>query len=381
MKLEYTYDNENVYEVPYSGGIQPLKSKYIFPKILATKIYITFIKEKSDSLNGNLFEYIFNIRNISCFNYDYYNSAIIQSKTFTSDSNINKVSLSVDEETPETTSIDYYISVSKDDKKNDTWIEISPLEDISPKHYQMIDLMNIEPAISRTYNIPSTQSRANQVLNELRYNGITFYKLGDMSYNVTNSTLYRGRNAIKTSSGYTPINSARPSLLYTGGTTELEFYLFSTQNMSINPIPASEMQCTIKLNNSVIFNTGALNQHLRLTFNIVKGWNKFNISLVGNGSFDFGYDLTTAGNIYAENKPMEKVDFFDLQRTVKINDHDKYAIYNNYVIVNDYIADIDYELIYDYASSETKEIKFKAVLNRNNSHVTPVLNNYYLQIT
>lgn len=375
IKLEYTYDKENIYEIPYTNGIQPLKNLYVFPEILATEVYITFIKDKSDSINSsNLFEYIFNLKNLSCYSYDYYDGGTLQSIEFKSDHNINKISLSVDEETPETSSIDYFIGI------DDEWMPISSLEDNNPKYSQVIDLMNVEPAASQRYSVSSAQSRANQALNDLRYNGITFYKLGDIKHSVISSSLYRGRNAIKTSDGYSIINSTKPSTLYSGQATDIEFYVFSTQDISFTSIPASDMSCSIRLNNSVIFNTGSLNQQLKLTFHIVKGWNKFNISLLGDGSFDIGYNLTAIGSIYAENKPMEKVDFFDLQRTVKINDHDKYAIYNNAVVVNDYIPDIEYELIYDYVSSETKSIKFKAVLNRNQSHITPILKSYYIQI-
>lgn len=376
VQIQYMYDDDNIFDLPYYLGLQDMQSVYSFPEIIAKKLIITFIKDKASAITTSReYEYYFNINKIQFFSYDYHENGVLESIEFETDRNINKISLSVYEETPEETSIDYYISV------NDEWVPISSLEDTAPKHPQVIDLMNVEPAISKTYRISPELSKIDQELADYRWNGIKFYRLGDIEHEVVSSRLFRGKNAIKANDDYLAIDPERPQLLYEGeGPVTLKFYVFSSKGINANHTPISNMQASITMNGDVLFNTGTITPDTSITYKFLRGWNKFTITLEGKGFFDMGFNLKQYGNIYAENTPLKQVDFIDLQRVVKINDHDKYAIIDNTVVVNDYIPGIEYELIYDYVNNKVHKTKFKAVFNRNGAKTTPRLLSYYINI-
>jgi hypothetical protein len=380
VKIEYEVDSDNKFELPYYPEAEPMRPVYNFPEILVSKMYLTLTKDRADRIVDNKYEYTFNIDDIDFYSFEYYSQAVFQSKTLTSDSNINKVSLSVKEETPDTTTIEYFLAIDKipsdtdPTKLVDQWIPISSLEDPAPQYDQVIDFMNVEASTSIIYNISPLISKDNQELTNLRWNGIHFYKLGEIPHRLADCLLYRGKNAVTNNGMIIPLNKDKPSVLHTGTDTILEFCVFCMQHYSFNATPITSMEYSINVNNVDINGIGPL------AYNLRRGWNHFRITLKGNGSFDIGHNLTKAGTVYASDKPMEKVDLFDLQRNVKINDHQKYSIKDNCIVVNNYIPGVEYELVYQYISKEIHDIKIKAVLNGNGSTITPKLYAYYINI-
>lgn len=105
-----------------------------FETNLVQYIELTFIKERSDNQigenNQKQFQYLFGLKNISCYKTGRFNKGVYQSKPFEIGSDgetISRVSLQSEAIIPANTSINYSVALQKDDGSLTNFIPIKPI--------------------------------------------------------------------------------------------------------------------------------------------------------------------------------------------------------------------------------------------------------------
>lgn len=346
-------DGRNVLQLPYTD--MNLRKSYIFPRMYVHELYI-------ELFNGS-----YRVNSIKVLDAAYKDEGEIVSVPMTTDKAITKISLSVDADTYDGTSIDYYINLDNE------WIPISALEDKAPRYKQVIDLLNAETA-KQYYKFDTSKSEAEYEMASMRYNGIRFYKLGTADHTPYNDVMYKGKDAMYLDGIPTPYDGN--SIHITG--SHATFYIYCETPHVFNAIPISNKPASIKINDAYICNNIILGAQI-MPINLSKGWNSIDIT-TDNGSVDLGFKANDYGVMYMENVPMERVDVLDLQRKVPRGDTTKFAVSDNAIIVSHYIPGITYEHTYNFTVKNIHTVQFKAVLHRNGSTTSPVLKKYYINI-
>lgn len=442
VDVYYSPDNLNWFRLPNSDTktIQA-KETYMFHEINVAKLKLILTKPGSDTItydnNSTQFNFVFGIKNLSLFNATYADAGTLRSIVHNIDKSnftIDKVSLSVDEEKPVGTGIDYYLAFPSDDnvsgnkvinENNLNWVPISPLEDKQQEHQTIITLGNMSENTA-TLSIPSTISPVERELKQYNINGVKFYNLGEINLdgNIPASTLYRGKNAWKVESfdftqpsGHIPgpsdwatipssatnhttkyqnIDANKPSLLF-GNVLKtsnanikytIAILMDSVKNIILRPTGNQQLNIAIYCNGQKAF-TGSP-KITDVSIKLSLGWNILQVFVyqpLGVAStLDIGTNiLDYSHRIYAESTPLARTSLFNLQYNTLSSDYNSYVVEKladkSRVIINHCYPDITYELFYSYVIRNDNNIIFKAELGRdlNISTLSPKLKSYQIR--
>jgi hypothetical protein len=148
----------------------------------------------SDADGKDAYEYMFGLSNVSIMRYGYKDSAVLLSKPLSPDSdlvgdNINTVSISVDEEAPSGTSINYFVAASNDPDK---FFQIEPIERTGSLAPKIVDFGSKQHS-ERKENVINVDSSPTLLDNK---NGIDFFNIYTAGHSpIFNSgKLWRGIN-------------------------------------------------------------------------------------------------------------------------------------------------------------------------------------------
>lgn len=394
---------------------------YDFPNSsTAIALCVIMTKLKADNIitanNATTYEYVFGVRNISFYSNHYNTSSTLVSAPLDVPSNItaSQISLGVDSEIPNGTSINYYVAPYS---QTPNWLPISATGDESPRYDTIIDFSNIN-SVTHVFNISSDVSINERLLPTLKTNGINFYRLGNISTEQDiisgSEKLYRGRNNWKVEALNVTTTPTTTQQLISWITTnhnksDISFYAIedSKSNLiQLSNLPASnliyKLSCYVICENQEIITTqwgsncmyvAYVNNELvsgnSLKFkageNLLQIW-VYKPSTASSFYINIGTPiLTSTRKIYTDNKPMTLVGLLDLQQRIASTSRDEYAITtinNTHVLVlNHYYQNLDYEFVYKYATNTAaSKLLFKAELRRdsNTTDISPKLKSYII---
>jgi hypothetical protein len=376
-------------------------------------IKVIFKKTEADKFVLGTYMYYFVIDAIKLDTVNYTLESVIISNPIKVDTNINKVSLSVNSVLPPSTSMQYYISTNTPIRN---WVQMSSLED-NNKRYPTVVSFNTVEADRRLYiEIPSGVSNDAYELKNLSINGQRLFLIGELNgIDITNYKLYKGINAWKVET--IPINVTGPqtqSVFIANTPSIIESYipiiedkpglianeqLFTSNSVRkysttifresgdtvIKEMIASSHPVTIYLNGNILYK-GTPSGGTIITYPFKKGANLLevlvNINVSSVVSLDLNLSVFSIGSRICANKdPMEPVSLFNLRYNTN-NRYDVYAlnkVNDDYaIIIKDPNINIRYDFIYDSVMNPINEVLFKAVLRRENLDVnaTPRLLSY-----
>ena len=446
MNIEFTPDNLNWFTVPYTeGGLIIHKERTIdFPTIEAEQMRLVMYKGESDFQLPNkkgkvMHHHVVGIKNVSIFELEVAEEGTLGSielKPVIQEGqkfSINKVTLKVEEEVPNNTSIDYFVALPKGEGKELDWRPISPLNHAKAEYDTLIDFKNITRAHSVALEMKKDVSIGEYEMHGLEAQGISFYKLGEIKdVGIVSQTerLFIGKNhwgvkyfdgQLKDVPGHVPgandwknpitspkktfykiENGKRGTLLDKVTHHEERSYIYTLgmfveekkkevvgKVLGSNPV-------SIFLNGEEIFSGLPDGKEKTYVFN--NGWNELVVFMYVTEkdkpvSFDIGFDpLDYASHIYASPKPLTKKTLFDLRYNTKNIEDDKYSLIETkvgeeevvQVVINQEYQGIPYDLFFDQIDGDIEEkIFFKAVLRRDRekTNVSPKLKNYRLQFS
>ncbi|WAT23588.1 hypothetical protein O0R52_21570 (plasmid) [Bacillus halotolerans] len=144
VKLEYTIDgsvytpiNQNA-ETDTVTGI----TVWNFQKIAAKGIKFVLEKTDYDERSGDYYNYYFGAKNIKFQRKNYLSEGMIYSNPIEFDNNVEKLTMTSENEIPFNTDIQYEIAIYESDKNLEEliWHPISSYEETKPKHAKVINL-------------------------------------------------------------------------------------------------------------------------------------------------------------------------------------------------------------------------------------------------
>jgi hypothetical protein len=409
-----------------------------FPKINLKGIEILLSKQYPDQTRATSsgqtgYVYYFGIKNISllCIGFEDYGELISLPLDLTDRQGnpvpINKLSLEVEEETPISTDIKYFIAW---DEAVPQWQSISQITDPQPDYPKIIDMQIVSSTIP-VQNIisPSSMFFTNA-------NGLDFYSLIDDASISTDSATYGVRklitdpraNAIKLYKGISQwyleryehkIDISRPPKmddwltlpvsydLINRGYKPVEDIITLSDNIYTNyrlttniymdtdsPVTFSfsvpdnipAVYATLFINNMDAsgggFKVQKVSDGIRtVTAQFVKGWNSIELLIYKDTEvavpMNLGFNLRDkSSTIRSHVAPMTMVSEFDLLYNVAEKDIEKFSITeDNKLIIGKYLNDLGatYEFYYKYYldDSVSKKILFKAQFVKENGSDNP----------
>jgi hypothetical protein len=423
VKMDYKPDGVNWIPVPYCEEESLVGSvkTYDFPQTTINNLRIRLAKQDYDGVSVvdgvEMYSYVLGVKELSFHALDYTNKSYLISSPLDAGGPIDKISLEVDADIVPGTKIDYWVAINDPDP---IWYPISHISDTNPEYPQIIDFKNVEQAVPIIYNFPSDISITERELRSLSTNGIKFYQLGHIQTgNIIpgSERLYCGKdhwkleaypsnfpsdhtptiadwNGVNTIPQYIKIDMNRPSEiiqdLANSDSTNYKISLFMYSDTQISNVftPLCNHPTTIYLNGYKVYEAGENFGSLLLN----KGWNELIILVHKYGeqnlTLNLNYDLSrVCSKFYSSNKPMTLVSLFDLQYNIPNTSRDKYCIANingrDTIVLNHYYLDLDYEFHYNYSTSDTNIVLFKAELSRaeDNPSITPKLKTYRLRFS
>ncbi|GIN55140.1 MULTISPECIES: discoidin domain-containing protein [Bacillus subtilis group] len=226
VKLEYTMDgsiytpiNQNA-ETDTVTGI----AVWNFQKIAAKGIKFVLEKTDYDERSGSYYNYYFGAKNIKFQRKHYLSEGVIYSTPIEFESNVEKLTMTSENEIPFNTDIQYEIALYEPDKNLEEliWHPISSYEETKPKHAKVINLNAKE-----TRKIETNKSEpTGEVINGMRVfrlmkdngDGIMSEKIVDAQTGETSETfddfqnpkLFRGINQWRRERTYLPFTGNIP---------------------------------------------------------------------------------------------------------------------------------------------------------------------------
>jgi hypothetical protein len=409
-----------------------------FPKINLKGIEILLSKQYPDQTRATSsgqtgYVYYFGIKNISllCIGFEDYGELISLPLDLTDRQGnpvpINKLSLEVEEETPISTDIKYFIAW---DEAVPQWQSISQITDPQPDYPKIIDMQIVSSTIP-VQNIisPSSMFFTNA-------NGLDFYSLIDDASISTDSATYGVRklitdpraNAIKLykginqwyleryehkidisrppkmddwltlpvsydliNRGYKPIEDiiTLNDNIYTNYRLTTNIYMDTDSPVTFSfsvPDNIPAIYATLFINNMDAsgggFKVQKVSDGIRtVTAQFVKGWNSIELLIYKDTEvavpMNLGFNLRDkSSTIRSHVAPMTMVSEFDLLYNVAEKDIEKFSITeDNKLIIGKYLNDLGatYEFYYKYYldDSVSKKILFKAQFVKENGSDNP----------
>lgn len=439
MNVLITYTPDDINWVPFSYHEQAFDTAtgfdITFASVGVRKLKVTMKKEEFDEqvpdVEGYDYRYVFGIRKIEMRHLRFPENGVLQSLPLKVEGPanyaINKVSLDVNEMLPTGTDIFYEVALASETPE---WRGISPLKRENPAFPQIIDFQNISRSKPTTMQI-GTELAVNQYeLPELKTNGISFYKIGDVTgrHIIEGSErLFVGRNAweCKFFDGtfelghvpsledwntplneikyeYEQIDETRRSLLFKNkvGPGPASYYcragvLYAGSQSIITMTPSTTEPIAVFINGEKIYEgIGAGKANAQF----VQGWNEIVVLVYGenrgtvNGmTVDLGLDLLREfENMYISPTPMTKVELFDLRFNTKISDRSKYSVRKTdesyEVLMNFAETGLVFDFYYDFAvngneGNKTVLLRARFVRKGDDTIPSPVLKKYRLQFS
>jgi hypothetical protein len=449
VRIEFSPDGGlNWFTLPYHEEGRMVSDSYLFdfPSLEANRIRILLSKSEPDDgttsnnfsndINSNAYQYIVGIKHIGLYQMAYPPKATLVSTPLKVDVpagtnfSINKVSLTVDETIVPATDIKYWIATPPASGQPE-WKAISPVNRENPAYDQIIDFRNITNAPATKMSIDPNLSLAEVRREDLKANGIDFYRVGSVENKlIVNSTerLYAGADTwgikkfalqqadhdthIPTMNDwvkpqdyeydFVQIEDGKPGLIMDGVTHTTAYnYMFTVgvlsekyQNVQ-SSIPASTEPITVYVNGQQVF-SGIPDKTSKVPFTFNFGWNEVvvllytrNVAAANGVTLDMNIDMRKLGaNVYSQTKPMELVSLHDLRYNVKSNDRSKYAIEvvndTANIILNYAQPGLEYDFYYNYVQGDAQDtILLKAELSKNDtgSSISPKLKSYRLRFS
>lgn len=440
LSIEYTGDGINWSKIPYNENDIETNSgiDIKFPMIKVKKMRILFKKAEFDEQvpddAGYDYRYLFGIKKIEMRNLRFPEEGLFLTTPLKVDGpenyRINKVSLDVEEVIPTGTDILYEVALKNDELD---WRGISPLKRENPAFPQYIDFQNITRSKPTTMSIGGDLALNQYELEELRTNGIQFYRIGLIEgRNIIEGSerLFVGRNAweckyfeheyedhdthvpsledwkeppTEIQFEYEVIDETRKQFLFEGkkGGATANYYcrsgVFYSGEQSIFSIsPSSTDAIALFINGEKVFEGYGGNQKVNIQFN--QGWNEIVVLVYGKNKktvngMTVSLDIDMLGlfdHMYVSPSPMTKAELFDLRFNTKITDRSKYSVRKGEkgyeVILNYAEKDLVFDFYYDYGitgSDGDKEILLRATFKREGSEEipSPVLKRYRIQFS
>lgn len=440
ISIEYTGDGINWSKIPYNEADITTASgiDLKFPMIQVKKMRIHIKKAEFDEQvpddEGYDYRYLFGIKNLEMRNLRFPEEGVFLTTPLKVDGpenyRINKVALDVDEVIPTGTDIFYEVALNNAELD---WRGISPLKRENPAFPQYIDFQNITRSKPTTMEIGGALALNQYELEELRTNGIQFYRIGTIEgRNIIEGSerLFVGRNAweckyfeyeyedhdthvpsledwkeppTEIQFEYEIIDETRKQFLFEGknGGKTASYYcrsgVFYSGDQSIFSIsPSSTDAIALFINGEKVFEGYGGNQKVNIQFN--QGWNEIVVLVYGKNrktvnGMTVSLDIDMLGlfdHMYVSPTPMTKVELFDLRFNTKMTDRSKYSVRKGEkgyeVILNYAEKDLVFDFYYDYGitgSDGDKEILLRATFKREGSEEipSPVLKRYRIQFS
>jgi len=439
VTIEVLYTSDNINWLSFAYHEEAFESAtgfdITFPSVGVRQIKVIFHKEEFDEqvpdVSGYDYRYIFGIRRVEMRHLRFPEKGVLQTTplkvTGPTNYSINKVALDVQEILPTGTDIFYEIALASE---TPDWRGISPLKRENPAFPQIVDFQNITRSKPTTMQI-GTELAVNQYeLSELKTNGISFYKIGEVTGRQLidgSERLFVGRNAweCKYFEGtlevghmpsledwkaplsevqfeYEQMDETRRSLLFKNkvGPGPASYYcragvLYNGSQNILTLTPSSTEAIALFINGEKIYEgIGAGKANAQF----VQGWNEVVVLVYGenrgtvNGmTIDLGIDfLREFETMYISPTPMQKVELFDLRFNTKITDRNKYSVRKTEksyeVLMNFAESGLVFDFYYDYAidgSEGSKTILLRARFVREGDETvsSPVLKKYRLQFS
>jgi len=439
INVQVLYTPDNINWVPFSYHEQAFDTAtgfdITFPSASVRKIKVTIKKEEFDEQVPDVenydYRYIFGIRKVEMRHLRFPENGVFQSTPLKVEGPanyaINKVALDVIEVLPTGTDIFYEVALASE---NPDWRGISPLKRENPAFPQIVDFQNISRSKPTTMQIGTDLSVNQYELPELKTNGISFYKIGDVTGRQIiegSERLFVGRNAWECKyfegaieEGHIPsledwknplnevkfeyeqIDESRRSMLFKNkkGVGPANYYcragvLYNGAQSIITMTPSTTEPIAVYINGEKIYEgIGAGKANAQF----LQGWNEIVVLVYGenkgtvNGmTVDLGLDLLREfENMYISPTPMTKVELFDLRFNTKISDRSRYSVRKTdtsyEVLMNFAETGLLFDFYYDYAidgSEGSKTILLRARFVREGDQTvpSPVLKKYRLQFS